>query len=451
MEDASRRSDPLPSGAVPAIGLSICIPSYERSEQLRQLLDSIDAAALEAGAELGSVEIVVALDGSTDGSEATLRSWCGVSDARLVWRNLHHRGLAAHRKRRATAMASGELVLLCDDDNLVTAACLVAHSRHDRGTGAVLMGPSVMTTSNDGMLTKNWYDERHQRLARSRQVLDPADFSAAATSAPRDVWLRFPFDETFVGYGFEDYDVATRLLDAGVGISFSADAAVVHVHWPTDRERLTHKEAEGRNAVRFARLHPQRLWAAFAPRCGRFEEILRAVCYRRMARPLMLGASAFRVARVVAPSNRRSRLWVRAQLLARYAGVAAEGGRDVATSAVGRSAQSPLIPAAVGSTRRAVRRHVGTSAALVSPAVTSACRDDLVDGAGPRVVGEAPAVDPLVLSDRRLQKPSDAHGCWGRKAEDLTPAARALVLSARADPRHGAQGVRAQPAGSTFT
>ena len=304
--------------------LSICIPSYQRAGSLLRLLDSIERAA-HADGVADQIDVVVALDGCNDDSAARLQLWRTHSAIRLTWRNYPHGGLAATRNR-AMADSTGALILLCDDDNLIGPGCLSTHLGHDRGVAVVLMGPSVILDSSDGGITKRWYDERHRRLAAAGTVIDPGDFSAAATSAPRALWQQYRFDEAYHGYGFEDYDLAARLLANGVTIGFVAAAGVTHLHSPSDAERLRQKRGEGANAVRFARTHPELRQRAFAPHPSRFHRLMRRAAVPVMARPLWWVAQLLAQLRRFAPERRRLQIWIRSQELARYSGVAAAGG-----------------------------------------------------------------------------------------------------------------------------
>jgi glycosyltransferase involved in cell wall biosynthesis len=304
--------------------LTICIPSYQRSASLLRLLGSIEKAA-HADGVTERIDIVVALDGCSDDSAIRLETWRTRSAIKLTWRNHPHAGLATTRNR-AVADSTGELVLLCDDDNLIEPGCLNAHLHHDRGVAAVLMGPSVMPGSSDGDITKRWYDERHLRLNEVGFVTDPGDFSAAATSAPRALWEEFRFDEEYSEYGFEDYDLAARLLATGVSIGFDLSAGVTHLHRPNDAERLRQKRGEGSNAIRFARSHPALRDHALGTNTSRFHRVMRRAAVPVMAHPLWWAANVLTRSRRFIPQRWRLRMWIRSQELARYSGVAAAGG-----------------------------------------------------------------------------------------------------------------------------
>ena len=68
----------------------------------------------------------------------------------------------------------------------------------------------------------------------------------------RDLWEQHPFDESLSG--LEDMDWATWLLSQGHGLSYSADAAVVHIHNETPRQVLNRYKRE---AMALARIRPE--------------------------------------------------------------------------------------------------------------------------------------------------------------------------------------------------
>ena len=54
-------------------------------------------------------------------------------------------------------------------------------------------------------------------------------FTAANASGPAAMFSDVGgFDETFTAYGLEDYELAVRLLAAGVRVTFDADAVAWH-------------------------------------------------------------------------------------------------------------------------------------------------------------------------------------------------------------------------------
>lgn len=89
--------------------ISFVVPAYNEERLLGATLDSIDAAARACGE---AFEIVVADDGSTDGTAAIAEA----RGARVV--NVAHRQIAATRNSGARA-ARGEVLVFVDADTLI--------------------------------------------------------------------------------------------------------------------------------------------------------------------------------------------------------------------------------------------------------------------------------------------------------------------------------------------
>jgi len=262
----------------PPVALSICIPSYNRAAKLGRLLSSIETAisasahdnASAAPDDLRSadprfddprsadlrfddIEVVVVLDGSSDDSAAMLDRRAANSPLRLrhVWQE--NAGLAAARNRAITE-AAGEVIWLLDDDMEITPTAARAHRNWPRNEVPILSGPSFVVGS-EGLA--QFYEARWDELRSLGAITEPNQVSFANTSAPRALMLEHRFDDSFVGYGFEDYELAIRIFDAGVRMGYDHDASVTHFYDRTHRQMLGNIREEGTNRVRVAELHPQ--------------------------------------------------------------------------------------------------------------------------------------------------------------------------------------------------
>jgi len=264
--------------------MTIVIPSYQRLDHINALLDSVETAT--AGREAPPIDVVVVLDGSTDGSREhlELRRRDFPVPLTVVWQA--NAGPAAARNRCIDA-ARGRLVWMLDDDMLIDRGAMERHREWDRDIASILMGPCEIR-SNEFTATQaqSWYDARHEALGRSRFVKDPGLLAFANTSAPKELMRKHRFDERFRGYGMEDLDLAVRLTDAGVTVAFDPAAAVRHAFTPSPLERLRKLREEGVNRVRFVALHPDRREVIFEAEPGRFVATLRRLQRPAMSRPL---------------------------------------------------------------------------------------------------------------------------------------------------------------------
>lgn len=235
--------------------MTVAVCSYQRRDSLTHLLGTLSAqAAADPGAWDG-IDVVVVVDGSTDGSAAAARAVPTVLATTVV--EQAHAGLSTARNR-CLAEASGELVYFLDDD-LVPAAGTVLRHRHAQRDGAqVILGPCLIPGDHDApQATRTWFATRYAELAE-RPLIDRFDhFSIANASAPTAV-LRAAggFDTDFVGYGLEDYELGLRLMRDGVHERFDAEAVAWH-HTDVDEAAIVPRNREsGRNAVRLLRRHP---------------------------------------------------------------------------------------------------------------------------------------------------------------------------------------------------
>lgn len=296
------------------------VASFQRRDHLATLLSSL-AAAL-AGPTDVDVDVLVLLDGSTDGSDALVEEVA--ADFPVPLRHLWqpNGGLAAARNA-GVASATGDLVWLLDDDMVVARPALLRHLAHDRDDARIVMGPCDVRSDNADIVRAHWwYEERHRRLATEGVVRDPHDSSFANTSAPTRLLREHPFDERFRGYGVEDFELAVRLFAVGEVIAFDPQAAIEHHLAPSRSESLRKMREEGANRMRFLTIHPTYEHVVFRSDPGRAERMLRRVARGPSSAALWWLARTLEAAGSWRPMRRvRPRLMSYAELSAVYSGV----------------------------------------------------------------------------------------------------------------------------------
>ncbi len=236
--------------------MTITIASYQRRDALLRLLRALDEQLAASPDAREGVQVVVVLDGSTDGSREAVDEATWSVPVSVHWQP--NKGLAAARNVGLTAGAGG-IVWFLDDDLIPSAGLVERHRRgHDGATPGVLVGPCRIpagVAAPSALLS--WWDDFYEDLAQIGSIDRFDRFTTANASAPADLLLAAGgFDERFVAYGLEDYELAVRLLDAGTPLRFDAEAVAWHPDIPTFELFVARQRSIGYNAARLAQLHP---------------------------------------------------------------------------------------------------------------------------------------------------------------------------------------------------
>src|SRR5215213_934830 len=237
--------------------MTVAVASYQRREPLLRLLRELDAQAAAAPALARDLEIVVVLDGSTDGSREAVEAERWHLPVRVRWQP--NRGLAAARNVGLAAAGDG-LVWFLDDDLIPSPGLLERHrTAHVEGPPSVVVGPCRIPPDVEAPAPLlDWWDDFYAALEEAGRIDRFDRFTVANASAPAAV-IRDAggFDESFVTYGLEDYELGVRLLAAGTPLCFDAAAVAWHPDIPALSLLITRQRELGRNAARLARLHPE--------------------------------------------------------------------------------------------------------------------------------------------------------------------------------------------------
>ena len=248
--------------------LTIAVASFQRREPLARLLRTLDEQAAEVPDAPTRLDIVVVLDGSTDGSCELVTSLRMGVPVQLIWQP--NGGLASARNA-ALAAAAREIIWFLDDD-LVPCPGLVARHRaeHQAPPAHLLLGPcKPMASTQAGEAWVRWWDEHYAELERTGFVDRFDRFTVANLSGPTE-WFRSVggFDASFFGYGCEDYELGVRMLGRGVVVRFDPEAAAWHDHAESEAVAIARKRSLGRNMVRVAKLHPETTTVLFPAEAG---------------------------------------------------------------------------------------------------------------------------------------------------------------------------------------
>jgi len=235
--------------------VSVIIPTYQGRDSVLRTLASLRRQTIPAD----EYEVIIAVDGSTDGTVEAVRGFA----APFVLSTLDgpNRGRAGACNAGIRA-AAGPVVVLLDDDMEASPGFLATHANAHVGPGrrAVVGAAPIVVSAGSPPFVRyvaDGFRKRLDRLAQPGYRLTFRDTYTGNFSARRDVLLAIGgFDEAFRAYGHEDYELALRLQEAGVELTYSAEA-LAHQHYEKTFAAFARDGiARGRTAVLFATKHP---------------------------------------------------------------------------------------------------------------------------------------------------------------------------------------------------
>lgn len=243
--------------------ISVVVTTYNRPDALRAVLDGL-TEQVDRG-----FEVLVADDGSRDETRVLVEASARASlvPIRHVWQE--DRGFRAGAARnRATAAARGDYVIFLDGD-CIPRAHFIARHRALAEPGWMVAGNRILLSEAftrsalaDSLPLHRWTDvqwrEAHRRGDINRTLpllhlpLGPLRRLAAkrwqrVRTCNLGVWRRDllevnGFDEVFEGWGYEDSDLAVRLINSGVRRKEGAYATGVLHLWHRENDRRTEGE-----------------------------------------------------------------------------------------------------------------------------------------------------------------------------------------------------------------
>jgi peptidoglycan/xylan/chitin deacetylase (PgdA/CDA1 family)/GT2 family glycosyltransferase len=234
--------------------LSVVIATRNRREMLRRCL----AALAEQGEDPAGFDVVVAVDGSEDGTAEMLERLSTPYGLRVL--PLERVGRPAARNAAIEA-AAGEVCLVLDDDVIAAPELVGEHlAAHRAEPGLIGVGRIVHEVPSPG----DWYSRMFaQTWNRHYAGLDrkPADWTACYggnLSAPRAALLAIGgFAEDLPLDDGDDVELAFRLEEHGCRARFLPRADGVHVDQKSRRRLLADRGRRGLCCVALSERHPR--------------------------------------------------------------------------------------------------------------------------------------------------------------------------------------------------
>jgi glycosyltransferase involved in cell wall biosynthesis/peptidoglycan/xylan/chitin deacetylase (PgdA/CDA1 family) len=254
--------------------LSVIIPTYNRAEMLRACLEALCQQTLPAT----DFEVIVVVDGSTDGTRQMLVNLAPPFELRAVWQENSGPGAA---RNRGVEAAAGRYCLFLDDDIIADPGLVAEHLRVQRarqgvvGLGRLTLIQSGRTNGFTRFVVECW-NKHYARLDRARSP-SFMDCYSGNMSVPRSAFTEaggFAVDLPRC----EDIEFGYRLERQGLSFVYIPEAVGQQHYHKRFCEPMADNEKAGIANVEMYRRHPSMLPAI---RLGRFGATLREVLLGR--------------------------------------------------------------------------------------------------------------------------------------------------------------------------
>lgn len=259
--------------------LSVVMSTYNRRDTLvSKSLPAIFAQDLPAD----EYEVIVIVDGSTDGTGAALRELHPSCALRII--EQPNRGLSAARNT-AIGMARSDLVIFIDDDIICNPDVFRLHVEAHTGPDPVVVHGSLLLAPGnpDSILARaneSWYRRYNSRLELQGGLKWPAaTFLISNSSMLRSTLLACGgLDEDLPAK--DDFELGLRLWKMGVRFQYLPAAVAFELSVKPSRSFLFRDgEAFGRSEVKLCRKH-----AVYRPCSDLLAGLGRTVWWKRFSR-----------------------------------------------------------------------------------------------------------------------------------------------------------------------
>ena len=246
-------------GYTPEKKVSIVIPHYNKKAVLEKTL----AALTKQNYPLNLIEVVIADDGSSDGSQEMVRGMELPFDVKYVWQQDKGYRLSKARNE-GIKRATHDTVIILDNDMVPTPDFVRQHMKwHHAADNIAVIGHRRFVEPDDVSLeliasnphglydvkdtvsrafniTQDWRLLRYQRTRNLKDDKEPyRSFSGGNVSlSKRQAFLAGLFDESFAVWGKEDNEFAYRLFRSGTFLVPELKAEALHMeHGVADPEK----------------------------------------------------------------------------------------------------------------------------------------------------------------------------------------------------------------------
>jgi glycosyltransferase involved in cell wall biosynthesis/GT2 family glycosyltransferase len=233
--------------------LSVIIPTYNRKETLKTTLLSLNDQIFK------DFEVIVADDGSSDGTEQAVKALTLSYPIRHVWQKNSGRSAA---RNMGLEKAAGEIILFIDDHIVVDSRLIEEHVKYHGKYGAEVVRGRVefIEEAKDAPKGTEYVDESGFKAPGYEQQPFRIFITNNISIKKRALMSVFGFDEDFKEYGLQDAEMGWRLKESGCRFKVNPNAVgyIFGVGW-TYEQRCLRRRQVGRSSVLFYKKHPSLL------------------------------------------------------------------------------------------------------------------------------------------------------------------------------------------------
>jgi GT2 family glycosyltransferase len=241
------------------LAISVVVPTYNRRDTVARSLETMFEQTISGD----KYEVIVVIDGSTDGTADALRRVKASCRFRVI--EQENRGSAGARNTGFRA-AESNLVLFLDDDMRCDRDLVSSHvAAHRRFGDAVVFGAIFLSSDSKASLATECFKREigafHLNHSKNRNIawqIEECVFSNS--SLPKRILEETGgFDESFRMR--EDFELGIRLVEMGVRTEYVSEAIAHQYYEKTAADLLADAEAFGLADRMVAHKHPNRLIA----------------------------------------------------------------------------------------------------------------------------------------------------------------------------------------------
>lgn len=236
--------------------ISVIIPTFNRREILARTLPTV----FDQDFPGDEYEVIVVVDGSTDGSIELLRALKPACGFLVIEQKNSGQTVALNAGVKA---ATGRLILRLDDDLLCDRSLVAEHTvAHSGGEPALVFGWTMVSSQSQWSLETECMrvesDAYYERLQHGGGPVWPQDaWVGPNCSMSRMTYLQCGGYDERLPRRFEDVEMGLRLWKSGCQFRFWPKAVTHHLCTKSEGEMARDLEIEGKSLIALCRIHPE--------------------------------------------------------------------------------------------------------------------------------------------------------------------------------------------------